>query len=54
MSGYYGIEVNEAWALALEGRYMTDMAALASFTKQNASRVDNYVTKCDILQFYMK
>ena len=54
MSGYYGIEPNEAWAMALEGRYMTDMAALASFTRQNASRVDNYVTKCDILLFYMK
>ena len=54
VSGYYGMEVNEAWAQALEGRYMTDMDALALFVRQNASRTDSYVTKCDILLFYMK
>lgn len=54
MSAYWGIDVNEAWASALEGRYQTDMAALASFVKQNASKTDSYVTKCDILKFYMK
>ncbi len=56
MGGYtydYG-DVDAAWAYVLEGRNQSDMKSLATFAKQNASQLDTYVTKCDILKFYMK
>ena len=55
-SFFYGIGDHSPydWKGELLTRNNSDFAALCAFARANPGKLDSYVTKCDVLRFYMR
>lgn len=51
---YIGDHSPYDWKGELITRSNTDIAALGAFARANRGRLDSYVTKCDVLRYYMR